>query len=133
MRTALRSHFPLFFQLIRFGITGGLATLTHFTTVILLVEFTKLHPLSANVIGFSCGFIVSFSGHSLWTFANTTQRVHIVLPRFFLVAAINFGCNQGLYTLFLIKFHWNYTIALIIVLGIMASITFLLSKLWVFR
>ncbi len=133
MRTALRSYYPFFLQLIRFGIIGSAATVTHFVTVILLVEFTKLHPLSANVFGFSCGFIVSFAGHRFWTFAGTEQLVRIALPRFFLVAIINFICNQSLYSLFLMYFHWNYTVALIMVLGIMASITFLMSKFWVFR
>ncbi len=133
MRAILRSNFPFFLQLLRFGITGSLATLTHFTTVILLVEFTRLHPLSANVLGFSCGFVISFYGHRFWTFSGTTQLVRIALPRFLLVAIINFICNQSLYYTFLMKFHWNYTIALVLVLGIMASITFLMSKLWVFR
>jgi len=133
MRTTLRSHVPLLLQLIRFSITGGLATITHFMTVVLLVELTSLHPLSANVFGFFCGFIVSFSGHRFWTFADTTQLVRIALSRFFLIAIINFICNQSLYYIFLTKFHWNYTVALILVLGTMASITFLVSKLWVFR
>ena len=133
MRVILRTHSPLFFQLIRFGIIGSLATLMHFTTVVLLVEFTRLHPLSANVIGFSSGFVFSFSGHRFWTFSGTTQLVRTSLPRFFLVAIINFIGNQTLYYTFLMNFHWNYTVALILVLGIMASVTFLMGKLWVFR
>lgn len=133
MRAILRPYFPLLLQLLRFGITGGLATVTHFTTVILLVKFALLHPLSANVFGFLCGFVVSFSGHRFWTFSDSTQLVRITLQRFLLVTVINFICNQSLYYTFLTKFHWNYTIALIMVLGIMASITFLASKLWVFR
>ena len=133
MRVVIRTHFPLFLQMIRFGIIGGCATLTHFTTVILRVKFARFYPLSANAIGFFCGFIISFSGHRFWTFSGTTQLVRTALPRFFLVAIINFICNQTLYYTFLTKFHWNYTVALILVLGIMASITFLMGKLWVFR
>jgi len=133
MRATLRTHFPFFLQLIRFGITGSLATVTHFMTVVLFVELTHLHPLSANIIGFMSGFVISFSGHRYWTFSGTDQLVRTALPKFFLVAMINFFCNQSLYYVFLTKFHWNYTIALILVLGVMASITFLMSKLWVFR
>jgi putative flippase GtrA len=120
-------------QLIRFGITGAMATLVHFSMVVLLVETEHLPPLTANIFGFISGFFVSFSGHRFWTFAATSRSVRASLPRFFLIAAFNFAGNQSLYYILLEKLHMNYTIALIIVLGLMAVITYCLSKWWAFR
>jgi len=128
-RLPFQNHF---FQLIRFGITGTSATLVHFSMVILLVEIEHLYPLTANVYGFLCGFIVSFSGHRFWTFSETSRSTRASLPRFFLIATINFSGNQTLYYLLLNKLHMHYTIALLLVLGFMAIITFFLSKLWAF-
>lgn len=120
-------------QMIRFGITGSMATLLHFAVVVLLVETQHMYPLTANIFGFFTGFIVSFSGHRFWTFSETTRTVRASLPRFFLIAALNFAGNQTLYYLLLEKLHMHYTIALIIVLGVMAAITYCLSKWWAFR
>jgi len=123
----------LMFQMIRFSITGILATLVHFSTVVVLVETLHLHPLTANIVGFLCGFIISFSGHRFWTFSDTTSNLRQALPRFLTIAGINLAGNQTLYYLLLIKLHVQYEIALLVVLGIVASMTFLLSKRWVFR
>lgn len=121
-----------FFQLMRFGITGTLVTLVHFSIVILLVETEHLHPLTANTYGFLCGFIISFSGHRFWTFSETSRTLRSSLPRFFFIAALNFIGNQTFYYLLLDKLHMHYTIALLLVLSFMATITFFLSKLWAF-
>lgn len=123
----------LIFQMIRFSLTGTLATLIHFSTVIALVETTHLQPLTANIFGFFSGFIISFSGHRFWTFSETTQRIRTSLPKFIFIAGINLVGNQSLYYLLLKKLHFQYETALIIVLGLMALMTFLLSKWWAFR
>lgn len=126
-------QFPVTLQLIRFSTTGAMATLTHYLTVILLVELHLLLPLTANIIGFTTGFVVSFTGHRFWTFADTTQKISQSLPNFIIVALFNFSINQTLYFILLKKIHLPYDIALIIVLGVMALITFSLGKFWAFR
>ncbi len=133
MRLNRSSCWNFTLQLFRFGITGAFATLTHFTVVIILVEIKKLHPLTANLFGFMCGFLVSFSGHRFWTFSKTVQSIQISLLRFFLVAVISFIGNQSFYYLLLIQLHVPYIIALIVVLSSMAFVTFLFSKGWAFQ
>ena len=120
-------------QIVRFGITGSMATLVHFFTVVLLVETNHLHPLTANIFGFLSGFLISFSGHRFWTFSETSRTVSASLPRFLLIATANFAGNQSLYYISLEKLHMHYTIALLFVLGLMALFTYCLSKWWAFR
>lgn len=124
---------PFLLQLMRFGMTGSLAAIVHFSVVVMLVEFFKLDPLYANVFGFLCAFMVSFLGHRYWTFAKTSRRNHSSLPLFFLFAACNFVLNQGLFYVLLRKYNLAYPIALLIVLVVIAIWTFLISKLWIFR
>ena len=120
-------------QILRFGITGTMATLVHFFMVIFLVETSYSDPLTANIFGFLSGFMISFSGHRFWTFSETSRTVGASLPRFLLIAATNFLGNQSLYYVLLVRLHIHYTIALILVLGLMALFTYCLSKWWAFR
>lgn len=133
MPKSLLSYRDLFYQLMRFSMTGATAASVHYFVVVIIVEIFKLDPLWVNVIGFGSGFIISFFGHRYWTFADSNRHIMIGLPMFLVVAGINFGINQSLFYLFLRIFNLQYYFALLIVLCIMALITFLLSKLWVFR
>lgn len=124
---------PLSFQLVRYGIIGGLAAIVYFTVVIVLVEIAYFQPLIANLCGFFSGFLISFLGHRFWTFSETSRTVRDSLHCFFLIATFNFVGNQTLYYFLFAKLHMQYIFALVLVLGFMALITFCLSKWWVFR
>ena len=123
----------LILQLIRFGITGGCAAAVHFSTVVSLVEWELWDPLHANVIGFLVSFVLSFSGHRLWTFAETEGSVRKQLPVFFLTSVSGFGLNQSLFYTFLHHTHMYYIMALILAIGISSAAVFVVSKTLVFR
>ncbi len=127
------SYLGLIKQLLRFGMTGCMAAMVQYLTVILIVETLHINPLWANVIGFACGFIVSFFGHRFWTFRGCDRKIIVGLPMFLVVAGINFIINQSLFYIFLQPLKLHYASALFISLCFMAATTFLLSKLWVFR
>jgi putative flippase GtrA len=127
-------------RLLHFCAVGGTAAAVHEVIVIICVEYFGLLALQGNVVGFMCAFIVSYLGHSRFTFANisasniTSHSVHrTALPRFFAVAFISFMLNQ---TLFAALLYWRvlpYEMALFIVLLSVATLTFVLSKFWVFK
>lgn len=122
----------LFWQLIRFSITGSLSTATHFCTVISLVELWHWHPLNANAMGFTNGFFISFFGHRFWTF-NSNREIRTALPAFFVTAVSVFFLNQSLFYLFLSKIHLHYLFALSFALAITSLCNFILSRHWVFK
>jgi putative flippase GtrA len=117
--------------LIAFGTVGALAAAVHLGVVGLLVP-AGLHPLVANVIAFLTAFGVSFSGHRRWTFPTTGRPRPGPLPRFFAVALMAFVLNEGLYALILASGLLGYREALVVVLVIVAAITFVASKYWAF-
>lgn len=121
----------LFFQIMRFGIVGVLASLVHFSCVVLFVHFLHWLPLVANVVGFSIGVQVSYWGHRSFTFRGTEATHAVAYPRLVLMQAGNFLANEGLFFFFL-SMHLPYPIALLIVLAIMPMFTFVISKTWVF-
>ncbi len=118
--------------LIRFAISGGLATLTHVTVFVLLVEWLQLRPLYASVPAFLAAVGVSYGLNFRWTFdADGPHR--IMLPRYLLVAVTGLLLNLLItYMVVDVGHHWyGYALAAIVVL--VPLVTFSLSKLWVFK
>lgn len=119
-------------EALRFIIVGVSALLTHWLVVILLVSVAGLPPLGANVIAFLVAFNVSYFGHRHLTF-NASERSHRqTLPRFATVAASSFLVNETLYWLLLNFTPLRYDLAMLLVLGTVAGMTYLLGKFWAF-
>ena len=123
---------PLVFQLLRFGIVGVTAASVHFCVVVLLVQTLTMQPLVANIFGFVVSFQVSYWGHSMWTFSDSQVLHRAALPKLLLVQIISLAVNESMFYI-LLSFHLPYPVALLIVLSILPAVTFLSSKLWVFR
>ena len=119
-------------RLLRFGIVGGLAALVHLSVVMMLVEGVRLSPLRANVAGFALAFLVSYGGQRHFTFHDGGSPHRQALPRFLLVTIAGWLLNQGLFALLLACTPLPYALALGLVLALVASLTFLLGKYWVF-
>jgi putative flippase GtrA len=111
---------------------GLTAAAIHLTLVIILVRYTQLVPLPANVIAFLVAFNCSYLGHRHWTFNVAHINHRSSLPRFFSIAVLNFALNEGGYFLLLHHTPLSYVVALLVVLLIVPVVTFTLSKVWAF-
>ena len=117
--------------LIRFAISGGLATLTHITVFVLLVEWLLMRPLYASVPAFLAAVGVSYGMNYRWTF--DAQGPHqVMLPRFVLVALAGLGLNMLITWLVVDVGHYWYGYALAAIVVSVPLVTFSLSKWWVF-
>lgn len=121
----------LFFQIMRFGIVGVIASLVHFSCVVFFVQLLHWLPLVANIVGFSIGVQVSYWGHRTFTFRDSDASHRVAYPRLVMLQTGNFIANEGLFSLFL-SLHLPYQVALLIVLAIMPIFTFMISRAWVF-
>jgi putative flippase GtrA len=79
---------------LRFGIVGGLATLTHGGVSVAALRWGGLAPLVANACGFAVAFCVSFCGHAWFTF-RTRPSLQRAL-RFIAVAASSAAVSSAL-------------------------------------
>lgn len=121
-------------QGVRFIAVGTTAAAVHWGVVRAAVESMGLAPLSANVLGWMIAFVVSFSGHRLWTFGATTGvGTGQSLWRFALVSGVGFAVNEACYAAVLRAGGLRYDVALGVVLVGLAVGTFVVSRLWVFR
>jgi len=118
--------------LIWFGAVGATAAAVHVATVWLLVSRFGMPALWANVLGFALAFCVSFTGHHRLSFATQDAQVRHALPRFALVALTGFASNELLYAV-LLHFGLEYRVALVLVLVLVAGMTWVLSRHWAFK
>lgn len=122
----------LFLQFCRFGIVGLTAAIVHYCIVVELVQKIAMQPLIANIFAFLIAFQISYWGHRLWTFQDSSVLHRNAFPRLLFLQTINFAANEALFSIFM-TYGLPYNIALIIVLAILPIFTFITSKLWVFQ
>lgn len=120
-------------RLAHFGITGGIAALVHLVVAVILVSKLDLAPLIANIIAFLAAFSVSFYGHSRWTFRDINSSANKTLIKFFITASISFILNETMFAYMLSKHQIPYYFSLIIVLAMVSTITFIISRYWAFK
>ncbi len=129
MTTPLKLRHRLFY----FAGIGGSAAIVHLSIVFLLVHFIHIPALIANIFAFFTAFNVSFFGHKYLTFSQLHDEKSLSLPHFFLVASSAGAINEGLYFLVLQYTHFNYLIALVLVIGFVSIYSFILSRYWACR
>lgn len=121
------------YQVIRFSLIGGIAAAIHMIFCAIFVEKAEFHPILANIFSFFIAFIFSFCGHHYWTYLNNNTSIIPALSKFFIVATTSFILNNVLFILFHISFGMHYFLALFIVLSLVPTLTFILSKVWAFK
>lgn len=112
---------------------GSTAASVHILIVFILVHYTHIPALVANIFAFFTAFNVSFFGHKYLTFSQLHDKKILSLPHFFLVAASAGAINEVLYFLVLRYTHLNYLVALVLVLASISIYSFILSRYWACR
>ena len=115
----------------RFALTGGAATLVHLSAALVLIHLGA-PPLIANVIAFLIAFMVSFWGHSVFTFAGHGLGPRQSLQRFAIVAGLGFMANETSLAALLKSGIFAAGQAVFLSTLIAAICTFVLSRYWAF-
>ena len=116
-----------------FIVVGCAAAAVHWTVATACVAWAGLAPLWANVLGWLVAFGVSFAGHHHLTFRGHGVPVRDSMRRFFLLSALGFSINEATYAVALHVSRMGYQVLLGGVLVLVALLTWVLSRLWVFR
>ncbi len=118
-------------QLMRFGVIGVLAALTHYAIAITLTHKSML-PAWANLIAFVIAFWVSYFGHRYFSFDAGDVSHQQTLPRFILVAVLGFILNESLLLLMLHFTSITIALGLPFIIILTAVFTFILSRQFAF-
>ncbi|MDR1777606.1 MAG: GtrA family protein [Desulfovibrio sp.] len=115
---------------IRFGLMGGISTLSYFLFGHLLVTVLELPLFVGNTAAYLLAFCVSYMGQCRWTFQ--ARGVHrSMLPRYALTQGIGLGFNTFLIWL-MRHMGLSYTFSMPVAALLVAVSTYLLCKYFVF-
>lgn len=116
----------------RFAVVGVAATLTHFLTVVGLIDVLGFPIASiANAFGVLIGSAVSYVGNYFWTFRR--GGAHLVrMTRFAVAYGVVFSLNGVVMLLVADIGGISYRIPLALMLVATPIMTFLLNRFWVF-
>lgn len=112
---------------------GIAAALTHYAVAVGLQAYAIASVPWANCIGFMLAFPVSYIGHRHWSFNGRHLAHRQTLPRLFIVSVTGFFANQFLVLSAMHYLGWPFWLILGLVMALIASSMFLLSKYWVFQ
>lgn len=121
----------LLFQLAIFGVVGVSATLTHYFVALFCHELGQIEIYYANVLGYCAAVAISYFGHGKLTFRR--QLSMAVFLRFAVVSLTTLGFSELLLLALEHGLALSHRISLAVVVCTIPVITFLLSKLWVFK
>ncbi len=119
-------------EVLRFGVVGVAATAVHYGTAFLSLGL--LAPLAANTVGFLTAVLVSYAGHSRWTFRRTDRRSTVARFQKFLVTATGgLALSQAVLIVAEASGRVPQALSMLAAVLVVPPTTFLLAKLWVFR
>jgi len=122
-------------QLVRYTLTGGLASIVNIGVYWVLRDRAGMMPNLAWTIGFVSAVLVGYVVHSRWSFRGHGRRGNLARTggRFVIVALVSFGLNS-LWVWLLVEHLKMPTWAPIpLVLGVTPFAVFWLNRRWVFE
>lgn len=115
-----------------FVVVGGAATATHLTAALAARELLGQSPLIANFIGYVCAIGVSYLCNARLTFrARALDGAQ--LGRFLVVSLLGLLANQAIVHGVVDLLGLPFWAGLAAVVTLVPAMTFVLSRLWVFR
>jgi putative flippase GtrA len=118
-------------KVLRFGVSGGLATAVHVSVFVAVVEWLGVRAVVAAGVAFTVALLVSYGMNYHWTFSASGPH-RVMLPRFVMVAVLGLLLNLGItYAMVDMAGYW-YGYALMLIVLIVPLMTFIFSQRWVF-
>lgn len=115
------------YRIIRFILTGGMATTIHIAVAFLFLHFVQDNVLYANISGFTIAFCFSYFAQTLLVFKRKINWNNAI--KFFSVQFASLIAAQGISELFS---DVNSYARVLIVVVILPFITYIVHKVWTF-
>ncbi|MBT2143284.1 GtrA family protein [Rhodanobacter sp. LX-100] len=117
-------------RLMRFGITGLMATGIHVVVAVTLITRLSMLPYMANPIAFLTATGFSYATNTLWSFSSRMSR-----PTLLRYACVSlFGCLATMAIAAAAEAaHLDYRIGILLVIALVTPATFALHSLWTYR
>ena len=129
----MERHSELLGQLVRYALTGGLATIVNIGVYWILAH-RGLDPNAAWTVGYIAAVLVGYVVHSRWSFRGHGRRDNLARTggRFVIVSLVSFGLNQLWVWLLVQHLGLPLWAPYPLVLGVTPFVVFALNRKWVF-
>lgn len=130
MRHEARAQPHWFTRLLRFGVTGVIATGIHVVVAVTLIAGLHVLPYVANPIAFLAATAFSYATNTMWSFAcrmdRRTLRRYACVAAFGLLATTAIAAAAEAAGL-------DYRIGIVLVIALVTPSTFVLHSVWTYR
>ncbi len=121
-------------QVLRFGISGGIAVLLGLVSIYVLTDIFHVWYVVSSIIAFTITFLVSFSMQKFWTFREKTiSRIPVQGSLSLMLGGLNFVLNVILIYILVDFLHISYLIAQVIIYAFFGALDFFIYKLVIFK
>jgi putative flippase GtrA len=122
-------------QLVRYGVTGGLASVVNIALYWIGATFLGIDPNLAMVIGYLAAVALGYVIHSRWSFRGHGRRDNVVRTggRFFLVSLVSLALNSLWVWLFVRHLGGPTWWPIPFTLTVTPLLVFWLNRRWVFE
>lgn len=119
-------------QLIRFLLTGGLATVVQYAVLGVCMHMLDWNASAASGTGYLAGSVLSYVINYYFTFAS--GRPHLqAAPLFYIMVAVGLGINTSVMAVLAGNLGWNPWLSQFIATLLTLIWNFVAARLWVFR
>ncbi|MFI1989365.1 GtrA family protein [Actinoplanes sp. NPDC020271] len=118
-------------RVVRYGLSGGASTVTHFGLGLAGIHLLHLRPVIASTIGFLASIAVSYLLQRRWVFRSSTGHA-LAGSRFLVVTAVAFTINTAVLWLGTEVLAAPYPIVQPIALTLIPAINYFLNSRWTF-
>ena len=131
--SSLKQHSELVGQLVRYGVSGSLASVVNIGVYWILAA-RGMDPNLAWAIGFAAAVLFGYVIHSRWSFRGHGRRDNVARTgsRFVAVSLVSFALNQFWVWLLVRELALPLWAPYPLVLGVTPLVVFALNRRWVF-
>lgn len=118
-------------RLVRYGLSGGVSTITHFGIGLAGVHLLHLRPVVASTTGFLASIAVSYLLQRLWVFRSTAGHA-LAGSKFLIVTGVAFTINTVVLWLGTEVLAVPYPIVQPVALTLIPLVNYFLNSRWTF-
>ncbi|WP_294135840.1 GtrA family protein [Sphingobium sp.] len=128
-------HRALFWQIVRYGVTGLFVTACQASIYWSLAALAGLHPQLANLIGYGAAVVIGYVSHSAFTFRGHGTRDKAAARgfRFVAVSLVSYALNALWVWLCVTHMGWPEWSPIPAMIFVTPAVMFGLNRQWVFR
>ncbi len=120
------------FLTVRFGIVGGICTLSHFSMLWVLLSKTTLPIIISNFLAFGVNFIINFFANYIWTFQSPGSP-QMAFIRFLVTSLVAFTISNAIIIFMINLTLFNTNLIAAVATFSIPFITFLSSRFWIYK